>query len=66
MNINDLYSEDSISCKAPLSMTGVVSLVVVFCLSGILWAIRNVRQVININLDRDMDIDLDDQESISY
>ena len=47
-------------------MAGVVAINVIFCLSGILWAIRNVRKVTSIDLNRDMDIDLDDQESVSY
>jgi len=47
-------------------MPEVVALVVVFCVSGLIWAFRNVRKVTSINMGQDNDIDLDDQDSMSY
>jgi hypothetical protein len=42
------YSPDE--CQSPLGFAEVISIVVVFCVSGIVWAYRNFRKVTKINL----------------
>ncbi len=41
-------------------------LVVVFCLAGLLWAYRNVKRVISIDLNSGSDVDLSQADSITY
>jgi len=43
-----------------------VVLVVVFCLAGLLWAYRNVKRVISIDLNWGSDVDLSQADSITY
>ena len=52
------------SCEAPLSMAGVVVIVVSSCIAGLAWAIRNVRKVTAIQLDKGLDFELDDVNSM--
>lgn len=65
MPVADYYSQENITCEAPLSMAGVVGLVVTCCLAGLVWAIRNVRKVTAIDLNHTSDINLDEADSIS-
>lgn len=66
MSLTDLYTNGDVGCNSPLNMTGVLSIVVLFCSCGLVWAYRNVRKVTSINLNDESDIDLDDQDSVSY
>ena len=42
------YSQEQ--CESPLGFAEVISIVVVFCISGMAWAYRNFRKVTKINL----------------
>lgn len=66
MDIARYYSEENSECSAPLGLPGVVSLVVIFCLAGLIWAYRNFKKVTEINMMKDSDIDLSESDSINY
>jgi len=59
MNFSTLLSLNP-DCESPLNFLGVIAIVIVCCALGILWAIRNVRLVTNINLHEGNDVDLDE------
>lgn len=63
MELAQFYSTEEGDCQAPLSFSGVVATVLIFGVSGLVWAFRNVRKVTSINLDNN-DIDLDDSLSM--
>jgi hypothetical protein len=66
MSDGSYFSSPDSLCESPLTFSGSVAVVVVFCVMGMLWAFRNVRKVIKINLEHYEDIDMEDTDHIGF
>ena len=48
-----LDNEDGGVCQSPLTLTGSIVCIVVSCVLGLLWALRNVKKVKEVDLNDD-------------
>jgi hypothetical protein len=60
------FASPASKCESPLNFSGAIAVVVSFCVLGLIWAFRNVRKVIKINLTNYEDIDMDESDNIQF